>query len=760
MNVPPWARLPQRRPRSRQVRGDIQGLRALAVVLVIANHVIDEPVGGFLGVDVFFVLSGFLITGLLVREHQREGRIGYLAFYRRRVRRIVPVATLVLAVTIVATSALYTTERVREVAVDAAWAFGFAANWHFAGIGTDYFAAGGPLSPLQHYWSLSVEEQFYVVWPTLVLVCLWAAGRRNGSRRTGTLVLLAVTLLVTFGSFGYSLLHSQGQPVNAYFSTFDRAWELAAGAAIAVVSPWLHRLTPTLRPLLLWGGLGAVAAAVVVVDEQSTFPAPWAALPVAGTCLVLISGTGGRARFSLPLDNPLTRYLGDISYSLYLWHFPVVVLALAFAPQRGTAYVACVLALTLGLSVLSFHLVEDPVRRSRWLEPRRHRVFLQGPTNHSRGLANAWLAVGVLAAVGLTALVVRAPEAPRTESVLAVAPQPPAPAVADGSAPVSEPTSDTPEAYLQERIQQSLSFQDFPELDPPVDDLGLPAWFEAAADYGCVSVAPALLDDCVFGDEDAPGSAVVVGDSFAIAYMPALREALGSRFRVQQLTLQECPPFDAETDHFAGGAYPECAEFRDYTRKTVKKLDPDLVVVVSSFTYADRAMSSGATGPDAFDEIEAGLARAVEQLSAPDRVVVILGPPPGAGNLLDCVTAVSSPSDCERDVPGAWYDMTDLEKRVAEATGTQYVDPRPWFCVEQYCPGFVGTTPVYADGGRLTVAYAEQLGDVVFDALLAAAEAAQVEAGTRPETPTGPTESQADTETGSAVGRPVPSPTT
>ena len=742
MKVPHFPRLSQRHPRASQVRGDIQGLRALAVLLVIANHVFEQPVGGFLGVDVFFVLSGFLITGLLVREHQREGSISYATFYRRRVRRIVPVATLVLAVTVVATYALYSAGRAREVAFDAGWAFGFAANWRFADVGTDYFAAGGPISPVQHYWSLSVEEQFYVVWPTLVLATLWVVARRKGSRRTGTLVLLSVTLLVTVGSFGYSLLHSQSNPVSAYFSTADRAWELAAGAAIAVAAPALRRLPTWLRPVLCWGGLATVAAAVVVVNEQSTFPAPWAALPVAGTCLVLVSGIGGRARFSLPLDNPLTRYVGDISYSLYLWHFPVVVLGLAFAPRAGTAYVVVVLALTLALSVLSYHLVENPVRRSNWLEPRRHRIFLQGPANHSRGLANAWLAVGVLAAVGLSALVVTAPEPTRTESVLAAAPDSPPVAAPAGSEPGSNPADGGAEVYLQQRIQESLDFHQFPRLDPPVDSLGLPAWFESARDYGCTSVTPEILDECVYGEDDAAGRAVVVGDSFAIAYMPALREALGTNFRVQQLTMQECPPFDAETDHFAGDAYPECGEFRDYTAKKVKKLDPDLVVLVSSYTYADRAMSSGATGTAAFEEIEEGFTRTAERLSAPGRVVVLLGPPPGAGNLLECVTKISSPADCERDIPGTWYDMTDLEQRVAEASGAEYVDPRPWFCVDQYCPGFVGTTPVYADGGHLTIEYSEQLGEVVFDALFAAAEAAQSatqERGTEPATGRAPT---------------------
>ena len=161
--------------------------------------------GGFLGVDVFFVLSGFLITGLLVREHQREGGIGYADFYRRRVDGSSRWPRSSWSSPSLATFALYSAERGREVALDAGWAFGFLANWRFAEVGTDYFTAGGPISPLQHYWSLSVEEQFYFVWPTLILACLWIVGRRGRSGRMGRLALLTVTLLFIVVSFMYSV---------------------------------------------------------------------------------------------------------------------------------------------------------------------------------------------------------------------------------------------------------------------------------------------------------------------------------------------------------------------------------------------------------------------------------------------------------------------------------------------------------------------------------------------------------------------------
>ncbi|WP_309648206.1 acyltransferase family protein [Nocardioides sp.] len=703
-------------------RDDIQGLRALAVLLVIGDHVFGQPVGGFIGVDVFFVLSGFLITGLLVREHQRHGRISYLDFYRRRVRRIVPVATLVLVVTIAAAYVIFNEARGEGVARDSAWAFAFLANWHFADIGTDYFLGGGPVSPVQHYWSLSVEEQFYVVWPTAVAAVLWLGRRRT----TRTSALAIVTVLALAASFGYSLWHSMSDPTAAYFSTVDRAWELLVGALLAVTVPLLRRIPDVARPLLAWSGLGLIVLAVLVVSEDRPFPAPWAALPVFGTALVVAAGAGGTQRLLAPLVNPVMRYIGDISYSLYLWHFPVVVLGLAYAPDGGIAYQASVLAITGVLSVISYHLVEDPIRRSSWLEPRWRRSLSSGPTNHSRRLANGWLAVGLLVALPMTFLALNPSPPAAGERILAEAPSGTGQGAPDGGTPegsaVSQTGSESNLAYLQERLAQSLRLEDFPALAPAIDDLGIESWYEEMKATGCLSVPPGGLDQCVFGNPAAEPLAVVVGDSFAISYMPAIRAALGETFRIQQLTLQECPVWDAPTTHLSGAPYPECPAYRSWSWDEVDRLDPDLVIMATSHRDVG-ALVSRATGQEAVTEVEKGLTASLRRLSGPDRLLVMLAPPPGARDLQTCVTSVGSPDDCETEIDTGWYDATDLEKVVADEQGVAYVDTKEWFCVEQYCPAFVGTTPAYADGSHLTLEFSRQLGPVMYDALAAAAAA-------------------------------------
>ncbi|CAN5173459.1 hypothetical protein BH09ACT12_BH09ACT12_24600 [soil metagenome] len=217
-------------------RGDIQGLRAIAVIVVIAAHaVVPGFTGGFVGVDIFFVVSGFLITQLIVTGVQREDGFSLGRFYARRARRIIPAASLVLAVTVVASIIYFNFIDALDATRDALWATFFAANIRFGTQGVDYFALEDSASPLQHYWSLAVEEQFYIVWPLLIAAVVWATRRRRfpGSAPIGALTVVA--LLGSAVSFAWSIHRTEVEPTAAYFSTLTRAWELGAGAIVALL---------------------------------------------------------------------------------------------------------------------------------------------------------------------------------------------------------------------------------------------------------------------------------------------------------------------------------------------------------------------------------------------------------------------------------------------------------------------------------------------------------------------------------------------
>jgi len=244
-------------------RDDIQGVRAVAVLLVAFGHAgVPFLAGGYIGVDVFFVLSGFLITGILLAEFVDRGRISLPGFYLRRARRILPAAALTLVVTDIAAHHLLNVVRAREAVGDSIWSALFAANVHFARQGTDYFAQGQPPSPFLHFWSLAVEEQFYLVWPSVLAVLLALRFRR----------LLILVVAVGAASLVWSIHVTAASPATAYYSTFARAWELALGASLAVAAPRLRRLPSRAALALGWGGLLAIGCAAFAYSESTPFP--------------------------------------------------------------------------------------------------------------------------------------------------------------------------------------------------------------------------------------------------------------------------------------------------------------------------------------------------------------------------------------------------------------------------------------------------------------------------------------------------------
>ena len=364
-------------PDDRRVRyrADIQGLRAIAVLAVVANHMAGWPTGSFVGVDVFFVISGYLITGILVREFEKRQTISFRGFYARRIKRILPAGLFVIGATVCVTRVLAGIDRYHFAAKDAIAAVLFAANWHFAQTGVNYFNQSLPPSPLQHYWSLSVEEQFYFVWPWLMLGLLLIGVRLRFWRHEHARPVAGVAIAVLSAiSLTWAFAETAHNPTAAYFSSFARAWELGLGALVAIAAEPIARCDARLRLAVACAGLVGVLASLFVVPSSPGFPAPWALLPTLSAAAVLGAGAGLSGRSMVALTNPVSQYVGKISYSLYLWHFPVVVLIVTVVPQYSVAYWLAGLALIFGLSAATFHLLEDPARRGTWFRQRAGRI--------------------------------------------------------------------------------------------------------------------------------------------------------------------------------------------------------------------------------------------------------------------------------------------------------------------------------------------------------------------------------------------------
>ncbi|ELT45960.1 putative acyltransferase [Arthrobacter nitrophenolicus] len=660
------------------------------------------PSGGFVGVDIFFVISGFVITASLLREHAKTGHISFTGFYRRRIKRILPASTLTLLITVAAAYFLFGQGRFLSTAFDGLWAFLFSANWNFAAAGTDYFQAAGPVSPLQHFWSLAVEEQFYFVWPWLLLGILLLAvrtGREDYARKMGALGIV----IICAASFAWAMLESTSAPTSAYFSTISRAWELGVGALLAFLAPYASRIPFTARRFVAWTGLIGMLASLFIISSKSVFPAPTGLLPVLSAALFIFAGTAASEHPGLqPFTNPVSRYLGDISYSLYLWHFPVIIFAESLVPERNLAFYLSVAAIILAVSAYAYHLVEDPIRKSTWLDPKA-RVRDKQPMRDSYKLtALSLLAVTSLAVSGLAlSQPAQVPEASIT------LPVPTASENVDAS---------TAAGALAVEIRAALTATEWPAFDPPIGNMAnqrVPQWTE----NGCLDVTAGNLDKCVYGSADAAKTAVVMGDSIATSWLPAVIGALEpAGYRIQALTKQACPVAWAKVfpSQNSSTPYDACTAHQAWAAETVKGMNPDLIILSDSALSLKRLVSN-AEGPAAGDEWSTAYGAALDSLP-PSSQVITLVTPPGAKNMQECYTPLSSPSDCSGSITREWETLKTTEAAATTAKGKTFIDTKDWFCLEGTCPSFAGNRAIYADAGHLTGIFSAELAPVVAEA--------------------------------------------
>ncbi|WP_431279761.1 acyltransferase family protein [Leifsonia poae] len=381
---------PDRRPAGRRTRPEIQALRAVAVAAVVLYHFWPPVVtGGYVGVDVFFAISGFLITGHLLREVAATDRIGLAQFWARRARRLLPASLLVLLVTAIAVlvwvPSIFWLPFFRETIASAL----YVENWTLAADSVDYLAANAVPTAVQHYWSLSAEEQFYLIWPLVILAGLWASTRvRRFSRRRVIFVVLSV---VTAASLAASVALTTSSPSVAYFITPTRAWEFGLGGLLALalgtfdegMGRRIGQRIDKVRPILAWAGWIAIAYAVFRFSAATPFPGYTALLPVGGALLVIAAGSPARwwAPTSIVGIRPV-QWVGDVSYSIYLWHWPLLIVAPYVVGHASLTLIekVALLALTVVLAWATKRWVEDPVRRARLFTARKPRWTFWPPS--------------------------------------------------------------------------------------------------------------------------------------------------------------------------------------------------------------------------------------------------------------------------------------------------------------------------------------------------------------------------------------------
>ena len=687
------AALPQK-----QFRTDIEGLRAVAVIAVVLFHAGLPGVGdGFIGVDVFFVVSGFLITGLLWREASGTGTVQLARFYGARARRLLPAAVTVLVATCVASAVLLPPLQARSVIGDGIASALYVGNYRFAIQGTDYLAADAPPSPLQHYWSLGVEEQFYLLWPALIIGTAWLLAR--AARRTGTVATrsvapyLLVLALLAAVSFMISLSWTDSLPSWAFFSLPTRAWELAVGGLVALTAgAWRHLPGPS-AAVVGWGGLALIVVTCTQVGETTPYPGTTALLPVLGTALVIGAGCAtpdlGVGHF---LSKPAMRSVGRLSYSWYLWHWPVLLLAPAlFGQPLGLAGRSAMVVVSFGLAILTLHLIENPLRFASSLK-----------LSAERSLAVGGALTGVAVCVSVVLLMVRpVPVGHGT----AAAPVAPVAAPAGPSAEAAPPMS-VRDQVLAAVAKSTESLPVPTNLTPPLGGIAKPEVFV----NGCVlSWRDVEQPECVSGDVGAPTAVTLVGDSHAAMWQPALEPVARDRhWRLETMSKVLCPLMDLPIrSPYLGRKFTECEQWRGDIMARLAKERPRLIVL-------DMARRYGADfGFTSYDQAWLdSLTRLVQRLRGTGAGVLVLGPVPDPHSTVPtCVSAhMDDATACSPARPDGLNDAgIGGEAAATAAGGGQYAELSELFCTADRCPVIVGNTLVYRDDNHVTTEYAQVL---------------------------------------------------
>ena len=685
----------------------------MAVLLVVFCHAgVSSLQGGYVGVDVFFVLSGFLITGLLTAGATKSGYASLADFYSRRARRILPAAALTLVVTDVVAYALLNFVRAKAVFQDSIPASLFVANFHFIDQGANYFAQSQPPSPIQQFWTLSVEEQFYLVWPLIVLLVLAGVSLRRRAQSAGshrhpptTLSALrrldvAIALIVA-ASLAWSVYYTHHDPAAAYFSTFTRAWELGLGAALSIAAARVARLPAQLRAALGWVGLGCIGVAAVSFSASTSFPGYAAVLPCAGAVLVILAGLG-EGEASLAPGRVLSlwpfRYVGDRSYALYLWHWPALIIAMQYVGHRLS--VGTNLLLVAGaflLSIVSYAAVENPIRRMRWTPS--YKALVLWPVSVLAVLLVAGWGIGRVDS-----------EATR----LASAGAPIFPGYSADSAAVTSSAGSSSQTLLDPSsnggalsavigaVQAARRGTAVPAaLTPPASQLlndyyHVPGYCSPGLDQSRSSV-------CAFGTGSAGHTVLVFGDSHAQMWMPAIEYmADQDRWLVRAVWKSGCSP---DMWWKLTGASAACRAWFPWAVRTAQSVHANVVLLPINF--GGLGSNPAAAG--------AGVSTLVRDFARPGTRVLVMGDDyPQTVQPVDCLLQANAKLEsCMLRPSGAETAISRDIRSGATSAGAKYIDVTGWFCYQGECPMVIGDTVVPRDSsGHITTSYAGELGEV------------------------------------------------
>ena len=639
-----------------EFRPDIEGLRGIAILLVLLFHAgLPWTPGGFVGVDVFFVISGFLITGKLWRESQQPGGLSITKFYAWRIRRLLPAALVAVAIVTLVGLLIAAPLNRSELAADGAASALSIANMRFIS-SVDYFAPTASPSPFLHFWSLSVEEQFYLVWPALIVLLTW----RGGSSKR----LIAALVIGVIASFAFSMWLTDASPARAFYLLPTRLWQLGAGGLLALIG-----VVGTSRRAgaLAWAGLAAIALAGVALTSEMPYPGLAALLPTLGAVALLYGGAAPGGPLRLLAAAPL-RFLGKISYSLYLWHWPLLVLPLMFLERALTGVeIVVAVAAAIGVSWLSWRFVEQPFRYGE--RSRR---------------ATSWSAIrigvaGILTVALFTQGLAAGLAAPAT--VIQPSPSPSgSPVASDG--PIALPADLTPSLTSARADEERLRGD------------------------GCLAFERVTTPPtCEYGDTGSAITIALVGDSHASHWFPAIEAiALERGWRLLTFVKVSCSFTTLAQRNLAlKREYRECTAFNEATVARLNQIKPELTIIVNRRTF--RPIGGGDTPELAGAAFGAMVAR------LPGATAIIVDTPDPGFDAPACLSKHPS------DIRPCFFAQSDVdngeigiaERVAAEVAGAQLIDLTANICTEWPCSPIAGSVLIYRDEDHMTKTFSRSL---------------------------------------------------
>ena len=672
-------------PKPTGFRADIQGLRALAVGMVLLYHLWPAHFrGGFAGVDVFFVISGFLITSHLIKTPPRSWA-DVAKFWARRIRRLLPASLLVLFLVGIATFLVAPQSIWADTGRQILSAGLYVVNWDFAISSVDYLAADNAPSPVQHFWSLSVEEQFYFVWPMIIGLAFLIGTKLGRSKLAVGLTVVAIFL----ASFVFSVWYTTSEPAMAYFVTPTRMWELAAGGLVAVFVLYVRPERLPFSSLLGWIGLAGIVAGAFLIRADMPFPGYVALVPVVSTALVILADSRGRASVLPILSLRPIRFLGDISYSVYLWHWPLIVLVPYLSAKLGRSESLGVID-NIAIILVS---ILAAWASTTWVENRFRKTALLSSSRKT--FAFAGLAMALVAALGLSQMVVADKIVEQNEDKLQSELADPDACL--GAAVLLPDAKDNPHCDDKDTLQ----------MEPAAAKKDKS---KAYAD-GCWASAPyADRPECTYGDGSK--HVALVGNSHAGHWLPTLeRLADENDLTITTFLASNCSlstlPQELSTEEDTKG----CQDYSDWVVERTTEGGFDAVVTSERQSTPLQGMGWDETEEKAPEGHRPILQSWVD--AKLDVVVIRDTPYPGGAdiNVPDCVAKhEDNPEECS-GTPEEWHWMDPLaaSAKTIDSKRMSIIYPQDWLCPEGRCEPVIGGVITYFDTAHITATYAQTL---------------------------------------------------